>query len=317
MSKKEECKFDDPQPRVHNINVWTAVACFVLFCVSLVWLGTAIAAEVDPAAPAGSGIPSTAGRITKCVAIDDTGVAYCNVVYTWRVRVNRFCCTYQRDLAVAVSPGGGVAWIAPLAGKSDTRILSVSADGDKIVGYSMGYKATALAPTLWVHGVPQNVAGTVAHVSNTSYTVDGVAVSLADGSVVSPASCIVVVALNDVGGGLCYKDLVPEDDNLAVRGIARFNDPEGEDDEGRFIVTGINHAYLRGAAINNNGDAVLTVWFNGYFGYLAVTGQPVVILPGELINDINDAGIYAAWNWLSINAGGSLAGYAGRVGVVM
>jgi hypothetical protein len=110
---------------------------------------------------------------------------------------------------------------------------------------------------------------------------------------------------------------VPEDDNLAVRGIARFNDPEGEDDEGRFIVTGINHAYLRGAAINNNGDAVLTVWFNGYFGYLAVTGQPVVILPGELINDINDAGIYAAWNWLSINAGGSLAGYAGSVGVVM
>lgn len=65
---------------------------------SLLWAETI---EVFPDPPAG--IPMTAGRIVQCVGIDDNGVAYCNVTYGWKVRRNRFCCSYYRKLTAIVA----------------------------------------------------------------------------------------------------------------------------------------------------------------------------------------------------------------------
>lgn len=313
--------------------VLTAVAAILV--TSFAQAGTI---EIYPAPPADAGIPAipaTAGRNVQCVGIDDNGVAYCNVIYSWKVSRNRFCCTYQREHTAIVAPDGSMTWLTPLDLSADpryatvanrgTRISSVSNDGRHIAGLSMGDGIRFQSNTLWHNGVPTHAAGIVSIVSNNAYTLNGVAFTY-EGVQISPASCQTVVALNDVGGGLCFKDLVPGSDDFGVRGIARFDDPE-DDDGGRFFIVPVpSAAYVKASAINNVGAAIVTVGWNysapsAYLSY--VTGQ-VSYLPDFYGSDINDSGTYTGRSVApgvlanaitnAINGAGWLAGTLGRNG---
>lgn len=217
------------------------------------------AVEVSPEPPTPT-IPLAAGRIVHCVGVDNAGNAYCNVAYLWRVKRNRFCCTYQRELTAIVALDGGITWLTPSAPNTDTRVLSVSNDGRYVVGLSITPRYASQGQTLWVDGVPGLVAGTVSAVSNYGYTLSGLAVRHSDGTTYSPASCVKVLALDDLGGGVCFKDFDPGNDDPGVRGVARFDDPEqGEGNLTRFIIPLASPQYVKTAAINNYGLVALTV----------------------------------------------------------
>lgn len=273
----------------------------------------ALAFEVSPDPP-DSSIPLTAGRTVQCVGIDDQGVAYCNVVYTWKRYVNRFCCTYQRDLVVKVEDS--LSWITPLPGKTDTRLLSVSHDGRHMAGLSMGFKASSQAPTLWLDGIPTLAAGSVKVVSNIAFTLNDVAYTY-DGTILSPSSCQSVLALNNVGNGLCFKDLDPGNDDIGVRGVARFTDPEGDDAVGRFIVPLYHSGWVKKAAINNQDAAIVTF---GLTTNDAIVSYPdeTLYFPGRFLSDINDSnvtvGAEGVITFHAINAAGRKAGTLVRNG---
>jgi hypothetical protein len=264
-------------------------------------------------------IPQTAFATTKCVAIDDAGTAYCNIMYKWTIRKTRFCCTYQRELTLVIAPDGARSWLQPLDGSTDTRVTAVSNDGHHVVGRSFLPKGRSIVHTLWTDGRPAIAGGAIDAVSNYGYTVNGIAVTF-DGTVYSPPSCRRVMALNDYGNGLCYKDLVPGSDDPGVRGVARFTDGESEDNRHIPVWLPIDQN-IKAAAINNNGDMLVSVgldWTNTYIEYS--DGQ-LMILP-LFMSDINDDGVYvgetqADGTILGISNDGAMVGFYGYDGLLV
>ncbi len=266
-----------------------------LVLVMLFMAGTASAAitEFDPAPPNAT-IPSNANRTTMCVGVDAAGNVYCNVIYTWKKYLNRFCCSYQRDLSFVADVFGNLSWLQPVTGKTDTRIYSVSNDGH-IGGSSQGAKASLPVATLWTNRVPQAFPGpAIGLVSNYAYSsVDGVFTY--SGTNIKPADCEGVYALNDVGGGLCWKTLNADPEHS---GLARFETPITEDDPSLFISV----FPPQSAAINNSGTAVATLRFGTIVSYLvSYPGQQTRVDYG-VVMDVNDSNVYV---------GGSTGGTTG------
>lgn len=118
-----------------------------------------------------------------------------------------------------------------------------------------------------------------------------------------------VLAINDVGDGLCYKHLYSDDPNGA--GVARFSDPEGEDDR-HFVVPSPTDSGFKVAAINNVGDAVVTVGYGSQnFAYVEYAGGVATVIDGY-IADINDSGAFIV-GVAAINNNGETVGLGGVV----
>lgn len=125
------------------------------FLVILLWgIGATQAATLTqvPPPPTPSGIPTTAGYISECVGISETGVAACNFTYSWKVYVNRFCCRRQRDVAAVYSDGVTKALIAP-PGEMYTRVGGIT-PGGKSWGVSSPDLSTFNVVVWDTNGVP-------------------------------------------------------------------------------------------------------------------------------------------------------------------